>query len=96
MDRASLKSVENKKGMPEYIKGLGPKVAALLIETSAENNSELNSQIDNIKQSLSIYETIIPIEFTSIPKEYQNLWNIRKGLFPSVSKARPSWHYCNY
>ena len=89
MDRASLKSVENKQGMPDYIKDLGPKVAALLVETSAENNSELHSQIESIKQSLSIYETVQPIEFTSIPKEYLRLWNIRKGLFPSVSKARP-------
>ena len=35
-------------------------------------------------------ETVRPIEFTTDPKEYLKLWNVRKGLFPSVSKARPS------
>ncbi|MCK5455618.1 MAG: 4Fe-4S dicluster domain-containing protein, partial [Melioribacteraceae bacterium] len=27
-------------------------------------------------------------EFTTDPKEYSQLWNVRKGLFPSVSKSR--------
>lgn len=90
MDRASLKSVENKRGMPEFIKDLEDKVAALLIETSGNNIEELHANISSIKNSLSAIETVHPFEFTSDPKEYLKLWNVRKGLFPSVSKARPA------
>ena len=90
MDRASLKSIENKKGMPEFIKGLELDVAALLIETSANNKEELQTNISRIKNTLLVVETIHPVEFTTNPKEYLRLWNVRKGLFPSVSKARPS------
>lgn len=89
MDRASLRSVENKKGLPEYLKTLEGNVAALLIETSAENEKDLRVNIEYIKSSLNRIETVRPIEFTTDPKEYFKLWNVRKGLFPSVSKARP-------
>ncbi len=37
MDRASLRSVENKPGMPDFIRALGPAATALLVETRAEN-----------------------------------------------------------
>ena len=89
MDRASLRSVENKKGLPEYLKNLNKNVAALLIETSAEYEPDLNDNIDRIKNSLKEIDTVRPIKFSSDPKEYIKLWNVRKGLFPSVSKARP-------
>jgi len=88
MDRASLKSVENKNGLPDYLKELGKKAAALLVETSALNNDILNSNIEEIKSALKSIETVRPIEFTIDPTEYLRLWNVRKGLFPSVSKAR--------
>jgi D-lactate dehydrogenase len=88
MDRASLRSVENKTGLPNYLKELDDNVAALLIETSANDSEKLISNIDNIKSSLNDITTIRPIEFTCEPKEYLKLWNVRKGLFPSVSKAR--------
>ncbi len=88
MDRASLRSVENKSGLPNYIKELEKNVSALLIETSAVSLDQLYSNINVIKTSLCEIRTIRPIEFTSDPKEYLKLWNVRKGLFPSVSKAR--------
>lgn len=90
MDRASLRSVENKKGLPEHLKSLDKNAAALLIETSAENAEMILTNIDKIKSVLIEVETITPIEFTNDPIEYMKLWNVRKGLFPSVSKARPS------
>ncbi len=88
MDRASLRSVENKKGMPGYLKDLHGDVAALLIETSGENKELLYKNITDITTKLNAIETVREIEFTSDPKEYLKLWNVRKGLFPSVSKAR--------
>lgn len=90
MDRASLRSVENKKGLPNYLKELDNDVAALLIETSANNPEELEQNIINIQSSLANVKTVREIDFTSDPKEYLKLWNVRKGLFPSVSKARKS------
>ena len=44
MDRASLRSVENKAGMPDYLKVLSPQTAALLVETRAFAAEELQGQ----------------------------------------------------
>lgn len=88
MDRASLYSVEGKPGMPHYLKNLEGSVAALLVETRSETASKIEQQIEEIKQSLSGIPTVLPVFFTQDKKEYTQLWNIRKGLFPSIGAIR--------
>jgi D-lactate dehydrogenase len=88
MDRASLRSVEDKEGMPEYLKELDEKTAALLVETRAERKDLLQSQIRLIEQAVAALPKVRPLAFTEIPAEYTVLWNIRKGLFPSVGAMR--------
>lgn len=88
MDRAALRSVENKAGMPDYLKTLDESVTALLVETSAIDKSELQKQITQFMESLTEYNLVFPVDFTNVPSEYSKLWNIRKGLFPSVGAMR--------
>ncbi|MCF6277539.1 MAG: FAD-binding protein [Anaerolineales bacterium] len=88
MDRASLRSVEKKEGMPTYLKTLDENVTSLLVETSAVDKVVLKNQINQIANSLQEYELVLPVEFTDVPAEYSKLWNIRKGLFPSVGAMR--------
>lgn len=88
MDRAALRSVENKKGMPDYLKNLPENATALLVETSGENQNQLNYYIKSITDSLNQFNFLIPLNFTSIKKEYEVFWKIRKGLFPSVGAMR--------
>ena len=88
IDRAGLKSVENENGVPGYLKTLDEKAAALLIETAAEDIDDLQKKIKTIKQSISAIPMLFGAEFTDIPAEYELLWKIRKGLFPSVGAMR--------
>jgi len=88
MDRASLRSVENKKGMPSYLKSLSQSATALLIESSAESAKALKNQIKSIEKVLSGYTMVRPAAFTDKAKAYTALWNIRKGLFPAVGAVR--------
>ena len=88
MDRAGLRSVENKEGMPPYLKELGATVTALLVETRAELAEELHRQTAAIEQALQVLPTVMPIVFTDIPAEFMALWKIRKGLFPAVGAVR--------
>ncbi|WP_022668643.1 FAD-binding and (Fe-S)-binding domain-containing protein [Desulfospira joergensenii] len=88
MDRASLASVENKEGMPREIRGVGPEVTALLVETRANTPKALAGQIEEITRSLAGFTTLHPISFTSDPKEFKILWAVRKGLFPAVGAVR--------
>lgn len=88
MDRAALRSVENKKGMPEYLKSLPAGATALLVETSGSDEIELQKFSDDIISSLSNFDFLTPLKFTSNKNEYEVYWKIRKGLFPSVGAMR--------
>lgn len=88
IDRAGLRSVENEKGVPDYLKLLGNYTCALLVETVAGNKVEINSNIKIIKNSINTIPVDRDILFTDIPAEYELLWKIRKGLFPSVGAMR--------
>ena len=88
IDRAGLRSVENEKGVPDYLKLLGNIVCALLVETVAGNKVEINRNIEIIKNSIDTIPVDRPVTFTDIPSEYELLWKIRKGLFPSVGAIR--------
>jgi len=90
MDRAALRSVQDKPGMPTELAQLPDTSAALLIETRAADQDQLARRISNITQSLFSANTIGNLEFTNIPEEFEALWKIRKGLFPSVGAVRAS------
>ncbi len=88
MDRASLRSVENKKGMPHYLKELDDSTACLLVETRAGDKDTLENNIHAITQSVESLRKVHPVEFTSDPVEFTKYWNIRKGLFPALGNMR--------
>jgi len=88
MDRASLRSVEDKPGMPPYLKGLSFDACALLIETRAADPDSLSRQFPEIKELLAPIPTLFPVEFTDKRVEYERLWDVRRGLFPAVGAAR--------
>ncbi|MDG4554324.1 MAG: FAD-binding and (Fe-S)-binding domain-containing protein [Candidatus Competibacter sp.] len=88
MDRASLRSVENKAGMPPYFKELPETAAALLVETRATNPATLTAQVEIITAAIADKPTLLPFQFTDRPEEFTQLWAIRQGLFPSVGSAR--------
>lgn len=88
MDRASLRSVDDKPGMPDFIRGLAADATALLVETRAEDHEHLAAHIQQITAALAGLPTLFPVEFTDKPAEFERLWNIRKGLFPSVGAMR--------
>jgi len=88
MDRAALRSVENKAGMPAFLRELADETAALLVETRASSAAELQRNIEAVSISLAGVELVRELEFTDIASEYIRLWNIRKGLFPAVGAVR--------
>ncbi len=88
MDRAALRSVQDKPGMPESLAGLPAAAAALLIETRAETTEGLEKHIVQVDRCLDAGDTLSSTGFTDVPGEFAKLWNIRKGLFPSVGAVR--------
>lgn len=90
MDRAALRSVESTKGVPGYLKSLAPNSTALLIETKAKNDEELNKNVSYIEDSISNIHTVTPLCFTKDPTEQAILWKIRKETLPTVAGMRRS------
>ncbi len=88
MDREALRSVENQKGIPGFIKDFGSQVSALLIDLEAESEEDLEQLIKRTEQSLEGSELERDFELTRDPGEILNIWKVRKGVFPSVGGMR--------
>jgi D-lactate dehydrogenase len=88
IDRAGMRSVENEKGVPAFLKSVRNDACALLVETASDDKPGLEKKIKAIKDSINSIPTEYGIEFTDVPAEYELLWKIRKGLFPSVGAMR--------
>jgi D-lactate dehydrogenase len=88
IDRAGLRSVENEKGIPSYLKTLHNNACALLVETVGGNKAEIDRNIEILKTVIKSIPVVTSVTFTDIPSEYEQLWKIRKGLFPSIGAMR--------
>lgn len=90
MDRASLRSVENMKGIPDILKLLPPSAAALLIEYQADEAEVLKEKTDRFSGIAAQLSMLNQPEFTTDPVEQAFLWKVRKGMFPAVGAVRAS------
>jgi len=88
IDRSGIRSVENQKGIPAYLKDLDETSCALLVETTARKKEELDANIALIEQVLKDIPGGDKISFTAVASEYEALWKVRSGLFPSVGAMR--------
>lgn len=88
LDRRSLRSVENMKGMPAWVKELSAGACALLIESRAASQSLLHEQIGLIMASLAAFPVEKQVDFSEDPAIYNQLWKIRKDTFPAVGAVR--------
>jgi D-lactate dehydrogenase len=87
-DRAALRSVEGKPGLPDSLHKVGPNGAALLVETRAPDPSVLAAQVHAIEAALASVHTYEAVRFSTDAQECARYWNVRKGMFPSVGAMR--------
>lgn len=90
MDRASLRSVEDKSGIPSEIRGLSSTAAALLVEFQTADRSAAEENAVRAQTAVAGLDLVAEPIFTSDPAQQARLWNIRKGMFPSVGAVRAS------
>ena len=88
MDRASLRSVEGRPGMPPGLAALGPQACALLVEVRAPQAQGLQVAVAAATDRLAGIPTLAPIAFTADRAAADRLWDVRRGLFPAVGAAR--------
>lgn len=88
MDRASLRSVEDKPGIPAGIRLLPASAAALLVEFQTADVAAVDENAARAHAAVAGLKLLGKAEFSSDPVEHDRLWSIRKGLFPSVGAVR--------
>ena len=88
LDRRSLRSVQDKPGMPDWVKALSAGACALLIESRAASQSLLHEQIAQIMAALDGFPVERQVAFSEDPAVYNQLWKIRKDTFPAVGAVR--------
>lgn len=94
LDITALHAIKDLKKAKPYLPELGIDTAALLIEVSAASAMELNKRIQQVQQILTRYSLIYQINFsrnTDVhPQQYDEIWALRKGVYPAIGAARVS------
>lgn len=88
LDRAALRSVENKSGLPPEIRTLGDQATALLVEVRADEPDERQRRVDAVLSALAGIVTVHPPQFSTDAATCETYWKVRKGTFPSVGAVR--------
>lgn len=88
LDRRSMRSVQDKPGMPAFVQQLSENACALLIESRAASPALLHEQLALIMGSLAGFPVEKQVDFTEDPLENARLWAIRKDTFPAVGAVR--------
>lgn len=92
LDRRSMRSVQDKPGMPAFVRELSANACALLIEARAASRPLLHEQLAQIMASLASFPVEKQVDFTEDPLENARLWAIRKDTFPAVGAVRHGDH----
>jgi len=89
LDFASVQAILNQPQVPAFLNHLGPRGACLLIQAQEESAEELSLRLEGA-HILSKWRTVAHrTDFVSDSVLQEQLWNIRKGIFPAVGARRP-------
>ena len=88
LDRPTLRSVQDKPGLPAMMRALSDETAALLIEVRASDSTLLQQRMDTVLDALAGISMVEPAAFSSDPIICEMYWKVRKGAFPSVGAMR--------
>ncbi|MBW3695114.1 FAD-binding oxidoreductase [Vibrio sp. T187] len=88
MDGRALRSVADKPGMPDFMQSLDLEAAAILVESHASSQPDLDLQCKSIMDAVADYNILESVPFTSDAQTVATLWGIRKGMFPAVGAVR--------
>jgi D-lactate dehydrogenase len=90
LDRASMRAVERKPGVPPYLAGLPDGAAALLVDFATADADALPGVEERAQALLDTLDLVVPAELTRDTAQQAEYWLVRSGLFTSVGAARPT------
>ena len=87
MDRASLRAVEDKDGMPPALRALPPGAAALLVELQGESEADRPALAAAARDAAERLALLAPARFTDDPAWPKPVW----GAVPARAYQRAEW-----
>lgn len=90
LDRASIRAVRGRPGVPDRWANLPEPATALLVEFRDATPELSNESEEKAKAILAGLDLLEPTDFTRDPGRAADYWVIRNGLLASVGSARPS------
>jgi D-lactate dehydrogenase len=88
LDRASMRAVEHKPGVPSYLRALPDGAAALLVDFATDDEAVLDEVEARATELISTLDLLVPGELTRDTAQQAQYWAVRSGLFTSVGAAR--------
>ena len=88
MDDASLRTAKHIQNAPYNPSMIVDNSAGLLFEFQRKNQQEIDKMKDEILNNLQTANGLLPIGMTENLSQRSALWNIRKGLYPTVGALR--------
>ena len=89
MDITSLHSIKDLTAAKKYLPTLNDDTSAMLVEISGLSQFELENKITICESIITSHSVDIAVKFTGDNLIYNDLWSLRKGIFPTVGGARP-------
>lgn len=89
IDSLALKAVHHfdcvKQNLPQVSSGH----TAILLKTDADSQQQLGRNISMISQLITPADLVSPVQFAQDKNTADQLWQMRKGIFPAVGANRP-------
>jgi D-lactate dehydrogenase len=89
LDFASVAAIRGQPGIPEFLHDLNKQGACLLLQAQEENGHQLKEVLGRAERIRSWKQISHRTDFLSDAREQNNLWELRKGIFPAVGARRP-------
>lgn len=88
IDYTSMKMMQGKPGVPEFINDIEPGNCAILVDVKGNTREEAEVILKKVEEAGKKYTIVAGGQVTFDPVEYAALWKVRKGLFTISSLAR--------
>ncbi|MCE2706302.1 MAG: FAD-binding oxidoreductase [Proteobacteria bacterium] len=90
LDISSLQSISHLKKAQAYLPTLTQNTAALLIEVSSLDKQSLQSKVNQLQHIIDKFSIYYQLPFTSDAFTMGAIWDLRKGIFPTIGANRVS------
>lgn len=89
LDFASVAAIRGQPGIPQFLHHLNKRGACLLLQAQEEGADQLREILEKAERIQSWKQISHRTRFVSDAIEQNNLWELRKGIFPAVGARRP-------